>query len=386
MSVSTVPSLLYDTTQDDLQSALRRVLDSRSTTAQLLALAHKGSGYDDALWITVARDMGLAGLLIPGQFGGAGASVREVAVVMEELGRALAPIPYLASAVLATAVLTSGLETGGLTASGPGGAALHRLASGEMATLVVPATSGPRSPHAALPGRRANSDQRVALSGTVTGVLAADCAAMLVVPAIVDGAHVVTLVEHSAAGISVTAPTSMDITRPVFDIDFDNTPAEVLIVGTSALQAVEDALRIGAAMLASEQVGVGDWALATAQSYLTVRHQFGRPIGSYQSLRHRAAQLWIDNQQARAAAQYAAAVLATDSSDSRVAVSLAKSYCVTAALTGVEECLQMHGGIGFTWEHPVHFYLKRAFTSTVILGSDEEHYNYLGDLLDLPAT
>ncbi|MEH6796102.1 acyl-CoA dehydrogenase family protein [Rhodococcus sp. NPDC079359] len=394
-STPAVPSLVYDATQDDLRSTLRRLLDSKSTSKHLLALAAEERGYDCALWTAVARDMGLAGLLVPENYGGAGASVREVAVVMEELGRALAPIPYLASAVLATSVLTSSLfdsddSPDRVNPSNIAGEALGRLADGEIGALVVPATTGPtteaRSAAFGLRGRRIDGADRITLDGTVTGVYGADCAALFVVPAVVDGVETIALVEESVAGLSVSAPVSLDVTRPVFDVHFDGVEADVLISGPSAATALDTALDTGAAMLASEQVGVGDWALESARNYLTIRHQFGRPLGSYQSLRHRAAQLWIDNQQARAAAQYAAATLTENSSDTGVAVSMAKAYCAATALTAVEECFQMHGGIGFTWEHPVHFYLARAFTSTVVLGSAEDHHNAIGALVDLPAS
>lgn len=399
-STPTVPSLIYDATQDELRSTLRRLLDSKSTSTHLLALAADGRGYDSALWTAVARDMGLAGLLVPENYGGAGASVREVAVVMEELGRALAPIPYLASAVLATSVLTSSVLDSSVLdsddtadrvdASDTAGDALRRLADGEIATLTVPATIAPsteaRSAAFGLPGRRIDGADRITLNGTVTGVFAADCAALSVIPAVVDGVETIALVEQSVPGLSVSAPVSLDVTRPVFDVHFDGVEADILISGPSATAAIETALDAGAAMLASEQVGVGDWALESARTYLTIRHQFGRPLGSYQSLRHRAAQLWIDNNQARAAAQYAAATLTENSSDTGVAVSMAKAYCAATALTAVEECLQMHGGIGFTWEHPVHFYLARAFTSTVVLGSAEDHLGAIGALVDLPAS
>lgn len=394
-STPTVPSLIYDATQDELRSTLRRLLDSKSTSTHLLALAADERGYDSALWTAVARDMGLAGLLIPENYGGAGASVREVAVVMEELGRALAPIPYLASAVLATTVLTSSVSrsddsTDRVNLSDIAGDALGRLADGEIATLVVPATIAPatesRSAAFGLPGRRIDGADRITLTGTVSGIYAADCAALFVVPAVVDGVETIALVERNSPGISVSAPVSLDITRPVFDVHFDGVEADILLSGSTAMVALGTALDTGAAMLASEQVGVGDWALESARNYLTIRHQFGRPLGSYQSLRHRAAQLWIDNQQARAAAQYAAATLTENSSDAGVAVSMAKAYCAATALTAVEECFQMHGGIGFTWEHPVHFYLARAFTSTVVLGSAEDHLGAIGALVDLHAS
>lgn len=372
-----MPSLVYDDTADELRTAVRRLTDRQSSPTQLIAFTATDSGYDAELWRTLARDMGLAGLLIPEEFGGAGASAREVSVVMEELGRSLAPVPYLASAVFATSVLTA--SPGAVAAD-----VLRRLVDGAVAAVAVPAIAAPGSALPTVTANR-NSDGRVMLSGSVSGALALDCADVLLVPADLDGEHVVVLVDAHAAGITVHTPVSADLTRPIFDVSLDCALGETISSGQDATDALAAAATVAAAALASEQVGVGDWALAAAVEYLTVRHQFGRPIGSYQSLRHRAAQLWIDNQQSRAAAQYAAATIAEKSVDIDVAVAVAQSYCSATALTAVEECLQIHGGIGFTWEHPVHLYLGRAFTSSVILGTTEDHHRTLANLVNVPA-
>ena len=373
-----MPSLVYDDTADELRTAVRRLTDRRSSPTQLIAFTANDSGYDAALWRTLACDMGLAALLIPEEFGGAGASAREVSVVMEELGRSLAPVPYLASAVFATSVLTA--STGPVATD-----VLRRLVDGAVAAVTVPAIAAPGSSRATVTATRHSIEERVSLSGSVSGVLALDCADVLLVPAGLDDERVVVLVDSHAPGITVHTPVSADLTRPIFDVSLDGVLGDMILRGQDATDALAAAATVAAAALASEQVGVGDWALATAVEYLTVRHQFGRPIGSYQSLRHRAAQLWIDNQHSRAAAQYAAAAIAEKSADVDAAVAVAQSYCSATSLTAVEECLQIHGGIGFTWEHPGHLYLERAFTSSVTLGTTEDHHRTLANLVNFPA-
>ena len=156
--------------------------------------------------------------------------------------------------------------------------------------------------------------------------------------------------------------------------------------GAEANRAVEAALTAGAAAIASEQLGLAERCLEMTVAYVQERRQFARPIGSFQALKHRLADLWVGLTQARAAARYAAACLADGDSDAPVAVALAKSYCGDLAMRAAEECVQMHGGIGFTWEHPAHLYLKRAKAASIAFGTSDAHRASLARLADLPGT
>ena len=144
------------------------------------------------------------------------------------------------------------------------------------------------------------------------------------------------------------------------------------------------ALTAGAAVLASEQLGLAERCLEMTVAYLKERHQFARPIGSFQALKHRLADLWVGVTQARAAARYAAACLAREDPDTPVAVALAKAACSDIAVKAAQECVQLHGGIGFTWEHPAHLYLKRAKSSSIGFGTADHHRASLAGLVDLP--
>jgi alkylation response protein AidB-like acyl-CoA dehydrogenase len=148
---------------------------------------------------------------------------------------------------------------------------------------------------------------------------------------------------------------------------------------------VERALRIGAAVLASEQLGLAERCLADTVAYLRERHQFGRQLASYQALKHRLADLWVAITQARATARYAARCAADDAPDLPVAAAVAQAHCSEVALLAAEDALQLHGGIGFTWEHPAHLFLKRARADALLLGSPDHHRGVLGGLVDLPA-
>lgn len=375
MSQPVMPSLLYDDVQDRLREELRKALDKHCGSPALHRLIDVQQSHDAALWQLIAGEMGLAGLLIPEQLGGGGATLREAAVVMEELGRACAPVPFLSSAVLATTALTVAADASDTSAP----AVIDELLTGQIAAVVVPATTCPLANYH--PTVIEHGDGTV--SGAVTNVVGADCADVLIVPAVAAEAVQLYLVDPAAAGVSVTRRVSLDLTRPVSEVALTRAPAQPLTAADVGSTALRKALESASVLLASEAVGVADWALDEAVDYMKVRHQFGKPIGSYQALRHRAAQMWITNAQARAAAIYAAACAASDHDDRRIAMILAKSYCGANAVTVAELSLQLHGGIGFTWESSVHFRLKRALAISSMLGSADQLHAALGPMIEI---
>jgi alkylation response protein AidB-like acyl-CoA dehydrogenase len=189
----------------------------------------------------------------------------------------------------------------------------------------------------------------------------------------------------TAADASLTPVVSLDMTRQLADLTLAGVPGSRIASGPAAERAVAAALAAGAAMLAAEQLGLAERCLEITVAYLKERHQFARPIGSFQALKHRAADLWVGVTQARAAARYAAAALAAGDADAPVAIALAKAACSDIAVRAAQECLQLHGGIGFTWEHPAHLYLKRAKSSSIGFGTADRHRALLAGLVDLPA-
>jgi alkylation response protein AidB-like acyl-CoA dehydrogenase len=358
-------TLLYSDVEEELRSAVRQVLAERSPWTAVLARAGGDEPYDISLWRALAADVGCAGLAVPEKFGGSGASWREAAVVAEEVGRAVAPVPYL-GASLATAALLAAVEDDDLLAA---------VAAGEAtAVLVLPLATPPAAPVPA--SVRA---ENAALTGRVTGVADALAADVLVVPT-VDGLWAV-----EAGDARRTPLTTLDLTRQLCDVAFDTAPARLLGGPAAVVRAWRAALRAGAALLAAEQLGVASWCLDATVAHLTTRHQFGRPVGSYQGLKHRLAELWVAITQARAVARYAASCVADDDPDAAVAVALAQAHCSPVAVRAAEECVQMHGGIGFTWEHPAHLYLKRAKSAAIALGTADRHRAALAALVDLPG-
>jgi len=175
------------------------------------------------------------------------------------------------------------------------------------------------------------------------------------------------------------------MTRQLCDLSFDDAEGRQIVVGDAAATAVAAGLAAGAAILAAEQLGLAQRCLDLTVAYVKDRRQFARPVGSFQAVKHRLADLWTTITLARAASRYAAACLAGNDPDAPVAIALAKAACSDAAVLAAEEMVQLHGGIGFTWEHPAHLYLKRAKAGSVTYGTPGAHRAALADLADLPA-
>jgi alkylation response protein AidB-like acyl-CoA dehydrogenase len=359
-------NLLYTDVEEDLRSTVRALLAERLDPTAVIAMADGDRSPVAPIWQALAVELGLAGLLVPEDQGGAGASAREAAVVLEELGRAVAPVPFLTSAVLATTALL-----------GSGSGLLAQLAEGRTtAALVVPLSI---APHRALPVLAVADG---AVSGQVTSVAGALEADVLLVPGRGAGGAV-DLYAVEAGRADLAPVVSLDMTRQLADVTLDGAPAELVVRDAEA--AVRRAITTTAGLLASEQLGVARGALETTVAYLKERRQFGRVVGGFQALKHRLADLYTGVESAGAAARYAAATLADDDADQDIAVSVAQAYCSDLAVLAGEEMVQLHGGIGMTWEHPAHLYLKRAKADQIALGTAGAHRARLAELVELPA-
>ncbi|SOJ54496.1 Acyl-CoA dehydrogenase FadE27 [Mycobacterium simulans] len=363
-----VAILLYSDTEEALRESLRHLFTDRCPQ-ESIAKAYDSAPQDfSGVWRTLAAELGVAGLLVPESLGGAGATAREAAVVMEEIGRAVAPVPFLSSAVLATVALLRAGETETLSALAAGAA---------TAALVLPLSTAPGD---VVFGVANGAD---GLTGVVTSVAGAIEADVLVVPvAGADGIELHTI-PRDAAGVDVSPLLALDMTRPLADVRFSGAASTRVGPGDAA---VADALQIGAALLASEQLGLAQWCFDTTLDYAKQRKQFGRAIGSYQAIKHRLADLWIEVNSATAAARYAADTCARNDGDAAVAAAIAQAYCSGVAVHAAEECVQLHGGIGMTWEYPAHLYLKRAKSDQLALGTAYRHRSRLAELVDLPLS
>jgi alkylation response protein AidB-like acyl-CoA dehydrogenase len=371
--------LLYSETETELRAAVREVLADKAGWREVLARTETAETYDAALWRTLAAEVGVAGLLIPESLGGAGASYREAAVVAEEIGRSIAPVPFLGSAVVATTALLSAGDAELLT----------ELAAGSVtAALAVPFSTTPGTvpaPTVRIEGtHRSDPAGTYRVSGQVLGVADALPADVLLVPA--DGVpYGLYAVRVTDPGVGVAPVVSLDQTRQLCDVTLVSAPARQVASGPAAERALGAALLAGAGVLASEQFGLAERALEVTVAYVQERRQFARPVGGFQAIKHRLADLWVAVTQVRAAARFAANGLVNDSgTETELAVALAKAACSDTALKAAQEMIQLHGGIGFTWEHPAHLFLKRAKADSIGFGTADAHRASLARLANLP--
>ncbi|MEU6132805.1 acyl-CoA dehydrogenase family protein [Saccharopolyspora sp. NPDC047091] len=362
--------LLYTEVEEDLRAAVRRVLRDRCEIGSVLARCESDEPYDLALWRTLAGELGIAALAVPEEAGGSGAGVRELAVVAEELGRAVAPVPFLGT-VLATAALDAAGATGPI----PG------IAAGErVATVAVGLTTAPSAP---LPsGVRAEGGE---LTGSVTAVVDLEVADLVLVPATGPDGTGLYAVDTSDPGVARNPVTPLDLTRRFGTLELSGARGE--LIAADAEPVLRRALLTAAGVLAAEQVGLAQHSLDSTVDYVRTRHQFGRAIGSFQAVKHRLADLWSGVSTARATSRAAADALGRDEpgTEAELSVALAQAYCSDLAVLAAEESLQLHGGIGMTWEHPVHLYLGRAKSAQLTFGTADRHRARIAELADLPA-
>lgn len=370
MSPQRMPTgdLLYSDTEEALRAGVRQLFAERCPPESVAGVYDAHPQDFSGVWRTLATELGVAGLLVPEALGGAGAGAREAAVVMEEVGRAVAPVPFLSSAVLATVALLRAGDTQTVSA----------LAQGELtAALVVPLTTAPGDPVTGVGGGPDG------LSGSVTAVAGAAEADVLVVPVAGPDELELHTVDRAATGVRVSPLLALDMTRPLAAVSFSGTPSSPVGSGDGP---VTEAILTAAALMASEQLGVAQWCFDTTLDYAGQRRQFGRTIGSYQAIKHRLADLWFEVGAAAAAARYAADTCARAGDDAAAATAIAQAYCGDIAVHAAEECIQLHGGIGMTWEYPAHLYLKRAKSDQLAFGTGYRHRARLAELVNLPPS
>ncbi|SDM73176.1 Acyl-CoA dehydrogenase [Streptomyces sp. cf386] len=385
--------------QDEIRRTLRELLHSRCGPRELRAAVDTPAGHDPALWTALAEQLGLPGLALPEAYGGVGCSATELALACEETGRALAPSPLLGTAVLATPLIAA------LGTEAQRAALLPRLASGTLtATLAVPgpalaaalALTGDNGGDWAGGGRAGGVQARRVeggwrLYGQVDQVLDGHSAGLLLVAAHAGGfarsRTLLFLVAGEAAGVVRVRQTALDATRPQGRLQLRDVEAELLgEEAADVLGALAGVGQVTAAVLACEAVGAADRVLERTVEYVKQRDQFGRPIGSFQAVKHRLADVYVAVQAARSAAYYAAwaatpprgagncATSHNEPADAQQSIAappaerLALAQALEALRTASAEGIQFHGGIGFTWEHEAHLYFKRAAGDDLLFG------------------
>ncbi|MFF7547232.1 acyl-CoA dehydrogenase family protein [Streptomyces canus] len=357
--------------QEQLGRTVRAFLTHTSPETETRRLMETPEGFDRALWRRMGTELGLQGLAVPEEYGGAGCGPVEVGVVMEEMGRALLCAPFLSSAVLATTTLLRCADEEARKRLLPG------LASGELVGTLALTEDSARWDAAGVRLNARESNGRWLLTGHKMFVLDGATADVVLTVARTGDGIGVFWVDGDASGLTREPLPTMDPTRRQARLDYRDVTATRLRTHGDGWDLVSEVLDRAAVALAAEQVGVASRALDMAVEYAKVRRQFGRPIGSFQAVKHLLADVLLEVESARAAAHYA--LLASENEDPELpaVASLAKAFCSDAGVQATEENIQVHGGIGFTWEHPAHLYLKRAKTSQLLFGDPAYHRELL---------
>ncbi len=363
--------------QEELRRIVRSFLEDKSPTTEVRRLMETPEGYDRAVWSQMGEQMGLQGLIIPEEYGGSGYTYIELTVVLEEMGRALLCAPYFSTVALAANTL---LHSGDEAAKKD---LLPGIAAGEtIATLAFTEDSG-RWDEAGITLPATNGPEGWTLSGAKMYVLDGHTADLILVAAAAPAGTTLFAVAADAPGLTRTLLTTMDQTRKQARVEFDDTPARIVGTEGQGWAVLSRVLDLAAVALAAEQVGGAQAALDMAVEYAKVRIQFGRPIGSFQAIKHKCADMLLEVESAKSAAYYAAWAASELNDELPVVASLAKAYCSEAYFNTSSENIQVHGGIGFTWEHDAHLYFKRAKTCELLFGDPSYHRELLAQRIGI---
>jgi len=362
----------YTDDQKALKEEARRFLSAASPlTVARAVLENPGDGYDVALWGRIV-EQGWCGAAIPESYGGLGLGYVELCALAEELGRAVAPVPFASSIYFfAEGLLLAGSEA-------QKSELLPQIATGELIGTLA-ATEGPGVLSA---GRIAATVSGGKLSGTKLPVTDGMAAGRGIVLAQGEGGLSLYLVDLTGAGVSREAVSNLDPTRGAARIVFDGAPAELLGEAGKGLETLHRIQERGAILLAFEQLGGADRCLEMARDYALERYAFGRPIGSYQAIKHKLADVFVKNEVARANAYYGAWALSTDAEELPVAAAAARVAGCAAYWMAAKEMIQTHGGIGVTWEADCHFFYRRARHLGLVIGAPRDWKRRLADGLE----
>ncbi len=367
-------NLVLSEEQEELQATVRRFLANRSPMSRVREVMETPEGWDPALWQRMAGDLGLQGLTVPDTYGGAGLGQVELSVVMEELGAALTPSPYLASAVLAaTALLAVDDEEARLEL-------LPGVAAGTTIATLAVAEDGAGWDPDAVTARAVLQDGRWVLEGVKSFVPHGAQADLVLVAARAGDELGLFAAEGTAPGLARTDLAGLDPTRRLARLELSRVPARRLVSEDTA-GALRHTLDLAAVAMAAEQLGGLQRCLDTSVAYAGARYQFGRAIGSFQAVKHLCADMHVAMELSRSAVRYAAWAADEAPDELPVASALARAACSEAFFQVAADTIQVHGGIGFTWEHDAHLYYRRAKATELLFGGPRVERARLADRL-----
>ncbi|MEX2394389.1 MAG: acyl-CoA dehydrogenase family protein [Actinomycetota bacterium] len=368
-----MPDFAFSSEQDALRQTVRRFCDERSPSTEVRRLMDTTEGYNPDVWKQLSAELGLTGIHISENDGGSGFTFVELGIVLEEMGRALLCAPFFSSICLgANAIINAGTDEQRKSL-------LPGIAAGEVTTtLAFTEPSGDWT----LDGITLDATGGK-LTGTKTYVLDGHTADLIVVAAREGDGISFFVVPSEVPGLTRTPLETLDMTRKQAELRFDGVEGARLGEPGAGTDALAKTLAQAAVCLASECVGGSEKTMDMAVQYAKDRYQFGRPIGSFQAIKHKCADMLLRLESAKSAAYYAAWAATEDNEELFTAASLAKAYCTESYFTNSRENIQVHGGIGFTYEHDAHLYYRRAKTSELLLGDPTYHRELIATRLGI---
>ncbi len=359
-----------------LKESARALLARACGPGRVRELMGTETAHDEGLWREMA-EQGWTGLVVPEAEGGLGLGLVETAAVAEEMGRACLPGAFLSTLFAAALIGRAGSEGQRAKYLGP-------IAAGELKATVALLEEGASWDVDAVKVGAARAGGRLTLNGRKLFVPDAGAADLIVCAARDDDALALLPVGRGAEGLGVRPTPSMDETRKLYEVTFEGvgvSESDALGAGGDARGALRRALEVSTAVLCAEMVGGMQWVLDTTVEYAKTRQQFGRPIGSFQAVQHMCADMLLMTESARSAAYYAAWALTEGDPQASLAVSVAKAYCSDAYREVANRGVQVHGGIGFTWEHDLQLYYKRSKSSETLFGDATFHRERIARLV-----
>ena len=354
--------------QQEMQRTVRRLLESQAAQRTPTEVVPE---HDAECWQAMASQLGLAGLLIPERYGGAGLDMVELAIVMEELGRSLACTPFFASVVLAARTIIESGDESAMASYLPG------FADGSRTGTLAGYETGGGWNDAELSTRAEQAKGVWQVTGAKSHVVDGDLADVIVLSAMTTQGVSLFVVEGTTTGVTLSVEPTMDLTRRLATVRLDQASARLLGTQGDGRGVLLRVLDLASIALAAEQVGGAQRCLEMSVDYAKLRFQFGRPIGSFQAIKHRCADMLMAVESARSTAYQAAGCATTHGADLPALASLAKAYCSQTYVRVAADTIQVHGGIGFTWEHPAHLHYRRAKSSALLLGDPAFHREQL---------
>jgi alkylation response protein AidB-like acyl-CoA dehydrogenase len=363
--------------QEELRNVVRQFLEAKASEAAVREQMETEQGYDPDVWKQMAEQLGLQSLTIPEEYGGQGFGYVELIVVLEEMGKTLVCAPYFSSVVLAANTLLQSGDDAAKKEHLPG------IASGEtIATLAFTEPSG-KWDESGIEATATGSGDTWKISGTKMFVLDGHTAGLILVAARTPKGVSLFAVDGEAAGLRRTPLATMDQTRKQAKLELDGVEGKLIGEEGAGWDVLSTVLDLAAVALAAEQVGGAQRCLDMSVEYAKVRVQFGRPIGSFQAIKHKCADMLLEVESAKSAAYYAGWCASEMNDELPAVASLAKAYCSDAYFHAAAENIQIHGGIGFTWEHPAHLYFKRAKSSELLFGDPTYHRELLAQRIGI---